>query len=334
MRVLAFRHVPFESLGLIEPALRTRHIEVDYADLYQTGALPPDIAVYDALIFLGGPMSVNDDLAFLRREMEFIRQATERRQPILGICLGAQLIARALGAAVRRNPASEIGWYDLHFTEAAAGDRLFHGLFRETVFHWHGETFDLPPGAELMASSARCRNQAFRIGEAVSALQFHLEVTPEMIADWCVQDENCGDVRELKEVIDPYLHAPRLAALSAQVFGSWSEILRSRSSSSVPSCDTGEGTVLADLSVEMARGPEKESADEALDKRKHEIGEDEVEETAGLDRPACPRCGWRNTRLSHTRSTLDAILRTFSLRAFRCRSCGNRFRVFRRDPET
>ena len=226
MRALAFRHVPFEGLGRIEPALGARDIAVDFADLYQAGAALPDIAAYDALIFLGGPMSVNDDLPFLRREMEFIRQAMARRQPILGICLGAQLMARALGATVRRNPAKEIGWYDVHFTEAAGGDRLFEGLSTETVFHWHGETFDLPPGAELLASSDLCRHQAYRIGERVYGIQFHLEVTPEMIAAWCVQDENSRDVREMERVIDPSLHAPRLAALSALVFGRWSEILR------------------------------------------------------------------------------------------------------------
>jgi len=230
MRVLTFRHVPFEGLGLIEPALRLRHIEVDYADLYQAGAPPRDIGAYDALIFLGGPMSVNDDLPFLHREMEFIRQAIARRQPILGICLGAQLIARALGATVRRNSAKEIGWYGLDFTEAAGGDRLFDGLSMETVFHWHGETFDLPPGAELLASSGLCRNQAFRAGERVYGLQFHLEVTPRMIADWCVQDENGGDVRELESVIDPFFNAPRMAALSARVFGNWCEMLQIHSS--------------------------------------------------------------------------------------------------------
>jgi GMP synthase (glutamine-hydrolysing) len=226
MRVLVFRHVPFEGLGLIEPALRQRHIEVDYADLYRAGAPPPDIGRYDALIFLGGPMSVNDDLPFLRREMELIRQAIARRQPILGICLGAQLIARALGATVRRNSAKEIGWYGLRFTEAAAGDRLLGGLSSETVFHWHSETFDLPPGAELLASSDLCRNQAFRAGERVYGLQFHLEVTPEMIADWYIQDENGRDVRELEPVADPFFNAPRVAALSARVFGNWCEMLQ------------------------------------------------------------------------------------------------------------
>jgi GMP synthase-like glutamine amidotransferase len=221
MRALAFRHVPFEGLGLMEPVLRARGAEIEYADLYRAGVALPDIAAYDALIFLGGPMSVNDDLPDLQHEMECIRQAMSQRQPVLGICLGAQLIARAVGATVRRNPAKEIGWYGLRFTEAAAGDRLFHGLSEETVFHWHGETFDLPHGAELLASSDLCRNQAFRIGENVYGLQFHLEVTPVMIADWCVQDVNCGDVRELESVIDPYLNASRLVELSSEVFGRW-----------------------------------------------------------------------------------------------------------------
>lgn len=137
------------------------------------------------------------------------------------------MIARALGAMVRRNAAKEIGWYGLRFTEAAGSDRLFQGLSEETVFHWHGETFDLPPGAELLALSGLCRNQAFRMGEGVYALQFHLEVTPEMIVDWCAQDENGGDVREMEAGIDPYFNAPRLAALSAEVFGRWGEMLRS-----------------------------------------------------------------------------------------------------------
>jgi GMP synthase (glutamine-hydrolysing) len=228
MRVLAFRHVPFEGLGLIEPVLRARGVEVEYADLYREGAALPDIAAYDALIFLGGPMSVNDDLPDLRHEMECIREAMAQRQPVLGICLGAQLIARAAGATVRRNPAKEIGWYGLHFTEAAGDDRLFHGLSRETVFHWHGETFDLPDGAELLAWSDLCRNQAFRIGEHVYGLQFHLEVTPVMIADWCVQDENCGDVRELESVINPYFNASRLVELSCEVFGRWCGMIQAR----------------------------------------------------------------------------------------------------------
>ena len=232
MRALAFRHVPFEGLGLIEPALHAHHIAVEFADLYRADAPVPDISAYDALIFLGGPMSVNDDLPYLGREMEFIRQAISRQQPLLGICLGAQLIARALGATVRRNAVKEIGWYRLDFTEAAGRNGLFQGLSQETVFHWHGETFDLPPGAELLASSELCRNQAYRIGESVYGLQFHLEVTPEIIADWLLQDENCGDARELEQAVDSPVDldflAARLAELSARVFGRWCTVIAAR----------------------------------------------------------------------------------------------------------
>jgi GMP synthase-like glutamine amidotransferase len=226
MRVLIFRHVPFEGAGRLETALRDRQITFDYADLYQNGAPEPVPGDYGALVFMGGPMSVNDDLPYLRREKEYIRSAIARGIPVLGICLGAQLIASALGAAVRKNPAKEIGWFDLHFTAAAAGDRLFDGLVQESVFHWHGEAFDLPEGAALLASSDLCRNQAFRIGPRVYGLQFHLEVTPEMIADWCLQDENCGDVRELTTPIDPRHGVGRITTLSDRVFGAWCDLVR------------------------------------------------------------------------------------------------------------
>jgi GMP synthase-like glutamine amidotransferase len=226
MRVLIFRHVPFEGAGLLGTALHDRGIAFDYADLYDSAALAADPGGYDGLIFMGGPMSVNDDLPYLRCEEQYIREAVAKGVPVLGICLGSQLIAKALGAGVRRNRAKEIGWFELRFTPAVAADPLFDGLEAETVFHWHGETFDLPPGAELLAESERCRNQAFRIGDRVYGLQFHLEVTPEMIADWCLQDENCGDVRELTSPIDPYYNAGRMAELSRRVFGAWCHLLR------------------------------------------------------------------------------------------------------------
>jgi GMP synthase-like glutamine amidotransferase len=172
-------------------------------------------------------MSVNDDLAYLRREEEYIRQAIARGVPVLGICLGAQLIAHALGAPVRRNPVKEIGWFDVTATPAGRSDPVFEGFGeRECVFHWHGETFDLPPGAALLASSERCRNQAFRVGSAVYGMQFHLEVTPQMIAAWCLEDVNCGDVRELDAVPDPEANAGRLKTLSNNIFGRWCEFIR------------------------------------------------------------------------------------------------------------
>jgi GMP synthase (glutamine-hydrolysing) len=226
MRVLVFRHVPFEGLGLIGPVLEQRGISVEYADLYLPGARPRATEGFDGVIFMGGPMSVNDDLPYLQWELQAITGAIERGRPLLGICLGSQLLAKALGARVYRNREKEIGWFDLEFAESAQSDPLFRGLpARETVFHWHGESFDLPPGATLLASSARCRNQAFRVGDRTYGLQFHLEVTPAMIADWCEQDDNCGDVRELPEPLDPAHNAARLSVLADTVFSRWCDIL-------------------------------------------------------------------------------------------------------------
>jgi GMP synthase-like glutamine amidotransferase len=223
-RVFAFRHVPFEHLGLIAEALREHDVECDYVDLYESGAVPP-VDEAAGLIFMGGPMSVDDDLPYLRVEERIIQEAAGRGKPVLGVCLGAQLIAKALGSRVYRNPVKEIGWFPVRFADAARGDRLFAGLYGpETVFHWHGETFDLPGGAELLASSDACRHQAFRAGN-VYGLQFHLEVTPEMIADWCAQDANCGDMREIAAPIDPDRNAGRLRELSRQVFGRWCGLL-------------------------------------------------------------------------------------------------------------
>ena len=226
MKVLAFRHVPFEGLGHIGALLERRGIGIDYADLYAPDTPDPDTAAYAGLIFLGGPMSANDPLPFLDRERALIAAAAERGQPLLGICLGSQLIARVLGADVHRNREKEIGWFDIHFTQAAKDDGLFGGIRGpETVFHWHGDTWELPPGAERLAWSQACTNQAFRAGRNVYGLQFHLEVTPAMIADWQMQDENCGDVRELSAPLDPFAHSARQEELSEVVFGRWCGLL-------------------------------------------------------------------------------------------------------------
>lgn len=176
---------------------------------------------------MGGPMSANDNLPFLQRELSLIAEAVRSEIPLLGVCLGAQLIAKALGEKVYRNPAKEIGWAPVTFTEAGRRDPLFAGLSAsEMVFHWHEDTFDLPRNAELLASSAACRNQAFRAGNRIYGLQFHLEVTPVMIARWCADDANCGEAREATEPIDPYRHATRTEALARLVFGRWCSLVK------------------------------------------------------------------------------------------------------------
>ena len=226
MHVVVFRHVPFEGLGHIQPVLEERGITIEFADLYQPGAKVPETGTAAGLIFMGGPMSVNDGLPYLNHEIECIRRAVNAGQPVLGVCLGAQLTAHALGGRVYRNPASEIGWFDIRRNDGVQEDPLLRGLRDpETVFHWHNETFDLPHGAVLLASSERCQHQAFRVGSRIYGLQFHLEVTPEMIDDWCRQDANCGDVRELDSLPDPCYKAARLLELSREVFGAWADLL-------------------------------------------------------------------------------------------------------------
>jgi len=227
MRVLAFRHASFEHLGLIAPALESAGIRIEYVDSYSGSSAGGELERADGLVFMGGPMSANDDLPWIRGELALIERAAAAGKPVLGVCLGAQLVAKALGARVYRNPVKEIGWYPVHWTEAARRDALLDGLSGpETVFHWHGETFDLPAGAEWLAYSEACRHQAFRVGDNVYGFQFHLEVTPEMIADWASQDLNSGDVAELAAPLDPRVNAGRLRELSSLVFGRWAALLR------------------------------------------------------------------------------------------------------------
>ncbi len=178
MRAHCLQHVPFEGLGCIEPWLVAAHYEITYTRLFAAAELPEPGAV-DFLVVLGGPMSVNDEAGFpwLAPEKRFIRRVIETGTPVLGICLGAQLIANALGARVSRNREKEIGWFPVDATPAD-GAGLFRFPRSAEVFHWHGETFDLPSGAVRLARSAGCENQAFQLGRSALALQFHLETTP------------------------------------------------------------------------------------------------------------------------------------------------------------
>ena len=178
MRAHCLQHVPFEGLGCIEPWLVAARYEITFTRLFERAELPEPGTV-DFLVVLGGPMSVNDEAEFswLAPEKRFIRRAIEAGTPVLGICLGAQLIASALGARVWRNHEKEIGWFPVEAT-LPVDPALFRFPPLIEVFHWHGETFDLPPGAVRLARSAGCENQAFQLGRSALALQFHLETTP------------------------------------------------------------------------------------------------------------------------------------------------------------
>ncbi|MGA2131093.1 MAG: type 1 glutamine amidotransferase [Bryobacteraceae bacterium] len=227
MHILAFRHAPAEGIGSLADALARYRVGCRTIDLYREPEAACGLEEVAGVILMGGPMSVNDELAWIPREVLAIQGAGARGIPVLGICLGSQLIARALGARVYGNAVKEIGWSSIRWTEAAQGDALFTGFEgAETVFQWHGDTFDLPAGAELLAESAACRHQAFRAGGNVYGLQFHLEVTPEIIEDWLRQDAACGAGREAVAPVDAHDHADGMAALAATVFGRWCELLR------------------------------------------------------------------------------------------------------------
>lgn len=175
------QHVPFEGLGSIEPALLAAGYTLGYTRFFETAVLP-DPDDIDLLVVMGGPMSVNDEQGFpwLIAEKKFIRAIIEAGKPVLGICLGAQLIASAMGARVYKNKEKEIGWFPVEGVPAA-GKETFNIPSKLEVFHWHGETFDLPPGASRLARSAGCENQAFQLGARVIGLQFHLEMNPELL---------------------------------------------------------------------------------------------------------------------------------------------------------
>jgi GMP synthase (glutamine-hydrolysing) len=181
------RHVPFEDLGTIAEPLMRAGYDYTYSDIGH--ALPlRDPAVTDLLIVLGGPIGVYEDdkYPFLRDEIALLTTRLNEGKPTLGICLGAQLIACALGAKVYPSGIKEIGWGPVDLTEAAAATPLRH-LANTAVLHWHGDTFDLPPGAVHLASTPNCRNQAFCIGPNILGLQFHPEVNPSAgIEAWLV----------------------------------------------------------------------------------------------------------------------------------------------------
>lgn len=186
MSVLIIKHIDIEGPGLIEYCLKQEKIPYQILNLTPSVHLP-NLEKITYIVLLGGPMSVyeEDRFPFLREEDLFIKEAIQRGKAMLGICLGAQLIAKALGAKVSKAPAKEIGWYDVSLTEIGSQDPLFSNLPKTfSVFQWHEDTFEIPKGGKLMATSSPVPHQAFRYGEKVYGLQFHLEVTDEMISEW------------------------------------------------------------------------------------------------------------------------------------------------------
>lgn len=222
---LALRHIHFEDLGILKPLLETRGYTVRYLDPGTDDLTLHEIEQADLLIVLGGPIGAFDEetYPFLLQELEIIRNRLTAQRPILGICLGAQLMARALGAHVTPMGVKEIGFYPLTLNKAGESSCLAP-LGDTPVLHWHGDQCDLPTKAVNLASTAICHNQAFSVGDYALGLQFHLEADLRYLERWLV-----GHACELANAnIDPrtlrteaHQHGERLSHAARQVMGDW-----------------------------------------------------------------------------------------------------------------
>jgi len=202
MPVLIVKNIPLEGPGTIEDFLRDRDIPYSIAELSK-GERVSGTGEYSHLVVMGGPMAVYemDKYPYLRHEAELIRGFIDGGKAVLGVCLGAQMVAHCLGARVYPGDVKEVGWYEVDITPEGMEDEVFssiaiNGKPLAEVFQWHGDTFDLPEGAVRTASSSAYPNQAFRYGSRVYALQFHIEVTPAILKEWFEGEEGV-DVRAL-----------------------------------------------------------------------------------------------------------------------------------------
>lgn len=182
--IAIFRHAPSEGPGYLTEFLDARSLPWQLIRIDAGEPVPADASQFSGLVFMGGPMSVNDPLPWIGPVLALIRDAVARDIPVLGHCLGGQLMTRALGGIVAKNAVKEIGWGEVFADDNAEAHTWFGDVKSATVFHWHGETFSLPAGATHLLSSKHCSNQAYALGKHL-ALQCHVEMTGAMIREWC-----------------------------------------------------------------------------------------------------------------------------------------------------
>ena len=228
--IAVFRHLPIEGPGHFATFLEHHSVPLQLVAVDQGEPIPSDPTAYAGLCFMGGPMSVNDPLPWIPESLVLIREAVDAGVPVLGHCLGGQLMARALGGEVTLNPVKEIGWGEVSVVPGPAADHWLGGVQRITAFHWHGETFSIPPGASRLLESPHCANQAFVLGPHL-ALQCHVEMTAEMIAEWAHHGAKEIARRRPQDAIqtgEEMLRAapallPSMQAVTDRLYGRWLE---------------------------------------------------------------------------------------------------------------
>lgn len=229
--VAIFRHFHTEGPGYFATFLERHGIPWQLIKIDAGEAVPPLAGAFSGVVFMGGPMSVNDDLPWIAPALALIRDAVASGVPVLGHCLGGQLMSKALGGTVSRNPVKEIGWGEVSVAETVEAQRWFgHANPAFRSFHWHGETFTVPPGAQRLLSSAHCVNQAFSLGNSLG-MQCHIEMTPEMIDSWCesgareiARSSDSPGVQQAAEIkVDLDARLRGLHAVADGVYARWIE---------------------------------------------------------------------------------------------------------------
>lgn len=230
-KVWVLQHLAAEPLGIIGDALEAAGVDAKYIRVFAGEAIPGDMNGAAGLVVMGGSMAVyqQSEYPFLSEEIRLIEAALKAEKPVLGICLGSQLLASALGAEVRKADHKEIGWFPVTLTAAASAGRLFTGVDHSfTAYHWHGDVFDLPGGASALASSAQTQCQAFAYQERAYGFLFHLEATQKIVGDMVRGFEGELDEEQIDgaEIIaQTREHLPRLQGIGASVFQRWARMI-------------------------------------------------------------------------------------------------------------
>jgi GMP synthase-like glutamine amidotransferase len=231
--IAIFRHSPTEGPGYFATYLDSRDLPWKLVALDRGEAVPSGAGDFSGLVFMGGPMSVNDDLPWIAPVLELIRRAAVADVPVLGHCLGGQLMSKALGGSVGRNPIKEIGWGEIEVADNSQARAWFGpDLTRFESFHWHGETFTIPPGAARIMGNRNCENQGFVVGKNLG-MQCHVEMTQDLIESWCKSGAD-----EIATAKSPAVQTPdqmrrgieqklgALRAVATRLYDHWAEGLR------------------------------------------------------------------------------------------------------------